>query len=449
MNFSYEIVFAIVSLGIWAFFSKRVNGLKMKNAMLDQECMAQKEVILRLESQQKDYEDACNQALTAKIRLEEEQKKAQEQVQFYSKSQETLRETFKAISSDALKETQKTFFDFAKTAFENYQTGFQKEFQLKQVAIQDVIKPLKDSLEKVDKKIHELESTRLSAFVGITEQLKGLALTQMHLQKETSNLISALRTPSGRGKWGEVQLRRVVEMAGMLEYCDFEVQAHSEMNDKIVRPDLVVRLPNSRRVVIDAKAPLQAYLEALDSNNEEFKKGKLQEHAKQVRKHLGYLGEKEYWEHFQPAPEFVILFLPAESFFSAALEHDPSLLEYGVDKRVILATPTTLIALLKAVACGWREEVLAKHAGVVSELGKALYERLGVMTDHFSKLRRSIESSVDNYNKAASSFESRVLVAARRFNELGAASDKSTLEELELIEKTPRSLSDEMRLIES
>ncbi len=347
---------------------------------------------------------------------------------------------FRALSAEALGRNNQAFLDLAKASLGETRQAARGDLELRERAIQEMVTPLRESLDRVDAKIQDLEKTRAGAYAGLQEQVRNLLESQTELRTETGRLVTALRTPHVRGRWGEIQLRRVVEMSGMLDHCDFVTQATVDGAEGRLRPDLVVRLPAGKTVVVDAKTPLDGYLSAIEAADEPARRARMADHARQVRTHMSALGRKSYWEQFEQAPEFAVLFLPGECFFSAALESDPALIEFGVDQNVILATPTTLIALLRAVAYGWRQERLAQNAAEISALGKDLFKRLSDMGDHWNKVGRSLERAVEAYNGAVGSFESRVMVSARKFAELKTTPLGVEIAPLEPVETSVRTL---------
>ncbi len=375
--------------------------------------------------------------------IEKERLATEEKLQLLENAKEQLTDTFQAISATALKNSHESFLELAKATFAKHQEQAKGDLELRQKEVQQLVEPMKESLENYDRHVQEMERIREKAYGSLSQQVESLMTTQQRLQQETANLVKALRTPQVRGRWGEITLRRVAELAGMLKYCDFFEQESRDTEQGRLRPDMIVKLPNERQIVVDAKAPLLAYLEALEAESEEKRANNLALHARQIQAHMNKLSEKTYWQQFQPTPEFVVLFIPGENFFSSALEQNPGLIEEGVSKGVILATPTTLISLLKAVAFGWRQETIAKNAEAISNLGKELYGRISTMAEHLERLGQNLERCVSTYNQVVGSFERRLLASARKFGELGITKrDGAQIPYISPVEKTTRQITD-------
>ena len=376
-------------------------------------------------------------AEAARARVEAELQSARDNL---ASLDEKLQATFTAVSRQALQANNEQFLQLARESLGTMHETARGDLEKQKLAIVDLVKPVRESLDKVDGKIQELEKARSGAYASLTEQVRALLESQTALRAETGNLVKALRAPAVRGRWGEMQLKRVAEMAGMLEHCDFAQQETVEGDDGRLRPDLVVRMPGGKRLVVDAKAPLAAYLDALEAQDEPSRAAHLASHARQLRNHVAQLARKAYWDQFDHSPEFVVLFVPNEAVFAAAMEQDPGLMEGAFSERVLLASPTTLIALLRAAAFGWRQERLAQDAQEIASLGRDLHKRLGKLGDHFAKVGRGLATAVGAYNETVGSFERMVVPGARKLREKAAPMD-AELPGLADLEVTPRALA--------
>ncbi|MEC7224746.1 MAG: DNA recombination protein RmuC [Verrucomicrobiota bacterium] len=370
-------------------------------------------------------------------KYEAELKAADDKLKILEEARDSLKDSFKALSADALSKNNESFIKLAEENLKKHQQSAKDDLEKRQQAITKTVEPVSQTLKAFSDRVNKIEERRIESEGGIKKELQKLSEMHLRLDQSTSSLVQALRAPQVRGQWGEMHLRRTVEMAGMINYCDFEEQSSVETEEgQRQRPDMLIRLPNERRVVVDSKVPIAAYLDALETDSIEVQSERMQAHARHLRTHIKDLSTKAYWSQFENAPEFVVLFVPNEAIFSAALEEDPSLIELGVENKVILATPTTLIALLKAVAYGWQQEAITREAKEIASLGKEIYDRLSVVIGHFVKLGKSIDQSVGNYNKAMNSVDSRLMVTARKFESLESASSEQ-LPDINQIEKRP------------
>jgi DNA recombination protein RmuC len=353
-----------------------------------------------------------------------------------------LARAFSDLANQSLKSNSENFLRLAEQNLGAHQEKAKRELSEREQAVENLVKPIRDALQQSQRQISELEKARSEAYGSIRSQLETMQLSQQSLAQETQNLVNALRRPQVRGRWGEITLRRLVELAGMVEHCDFQEQVHTPGGDKVIRPDMIVRMPDNRELVVDVKTPLEAYLESVEAKDDTQRQLGLKRHARNVREHIRSLASKTYWDQFSQSPEFVILFIPGDQFLSAALNEDPDLIEYALSRQIILATPTSFVALLKAVAYGWRQLALADNAEEIRGLAEELYGRLTAFVGHVNKLGRQLASSVESYNRAVGSLERKVLPGARKFVELGIR-PKKIMEQTEVLESLPRELVEE------
>ena len=371
--------------------------------------------------------------------LERERAAGLDRVNAYESAQSTMRESFRALSADALRSAHQDFLALAEGRFRQARSETTADVDARKKGIEELLAPMKQALDSVEREVRESERRRLHDGAQLIERMTSLDSMGKDLRAETRRLVDALKTPGVRGRWGELQLKRVVELAGMVDYCDFDEQPTVSADERRLRPDLIVRLPGGKRIVVDSKVPLDAYLRALDAPDEASRRSLMVDHARQVRTHLTQLAAKGYAAHVNPSPDFVVMFLPGEMFFSAALEQDASLIEYGVDQHVIPASPTTLIALLRAAAYGWQQEAVARDAQQIAENGRKLYDSIGRLAEHFERLGLKLRNAIDAYNDAIGSLEGNVLVKARKFKD-AQLSNGEELKPIEPIDRQPRML---------
>lgn len=371
--------------------------------------------------------------------LEYERTACEEKTHILEQARSQFEATFKSLAGDVLKSNSSEFLKLAETSFKVLQTRASGDLQQREKAVESLVKPIRESLEKAEQHIRTIEKERQQAFGSLSRHLELMANTQQQLQSETRNLVKAFSRPEIRGQWGELTLKRLAELAGMVEHCDFDQQASVDSDEGIQRPDMVVRMPGGREIIVDAKAPMDGYLGAVEASEDDERLQEIRRHARNVRDRVRELSAKRYWKQFPRSPDFVVLFIPGDQFLSAALEIDPQLLEDAMADRIVLATPSSLVALLRAVAYGWRQEALAENAEQIRVVGEDLYERLSTFADHLGRLGSSLNNSVVSYNKAVGSFDSRVLPGARKFKDMGIQ-EKKELPEPDQVERLPRSI---------
>ncbi len=429
-----NIIFLIIGFIVGAVFVYLILGFQLNSTSKNlQNQTAELNNIKNL------YDEEKLKRVSLETKVQESEKNFQEQKNLLEEERKKITDTFGSLSKEALVSNNKLFLDLAKSTFEKLFQDAKSDLSQKETAIGNLFKPLHESLTKYDLEMKRLEENRQKAYGNLENYLNSLVEANKQLQKETGNLVMALRTPQVRGRWGEITLKRVVELAGLSEHIDFTEQNNIDTEEGRLRPDMVVHLPSNRLIVVDSKVSLHAYMEALNAETEEQRIVLFKKHAHQVLDHLKKLSKKAYWDQFDTTPEFVVMFIPGESFFSVAVDFDKTLIEEGIQNKVILATPTTLVALLKAVSYGWRQELLNQNALEIRELGTTIYERISSFIENFSKVGKNLDHAVEAYNKSVGSLESRVLVTARKLKELGCT-NKENLEEIEQIEKTTRVL---------
>jgi DNA recombination protein RmuC len=415
----------LIGILVWIFKDKQVQQLQRE---LDSE-YAEREA---------DHRVMEEKLHSMQMEIETEKRIADERVKALLQAEQAMTEHFKALSGDVLKSSNEEFRKQAELSFKRQQENADNLLKQREQSIASVVKPISEALQKTEAQIKAIEKDRHAAFGTISEQIKQMSESQQQLQQETRNLVTALRRPEVRGQWGELTLRRLVELAGMVEYCDFFEQEQVKDGKQTLRPDMIVRMPDKRELIVDAKTPLDAYLSAIESEDPNQRDQFLLQHARNVRERVKELASKAYWSQFKHSPDYVVLFIPGEQFLTAALEQDGKLLEDALANRVVLATPTTIIALLRAVAFGWRQLEVAENAEKIQQLGEDLYTRVATFVEHLSRLGKNLSSTVENYNKAIGSLERNVLPGARKFQEFGLQS-KKTIEEARTLEQTPRS----------
>jgi len=415
----------------------RFEAIAQRVPLLERDLAAARALVEEREAKLNEAQVRIAEALT---RLSESEKAAAEKLELIARAETSMKDAFQALSMDALDKSRAAFLDQAQATFGQFRESALKDFAAKETTFSQLVSPIRESLSKFESHVHEIEQKRGEAYAGISEQFASFKEGQTLLRGETERLVTALRAPSVRGRWGEFQLRRVVEMAGMVQHCDFVEQSTIQGEDGRLRPDLIVRLPGGKTVVVDAKVPLSAYLDAKDARDENARRDFIQQHARQVRKHVNELSDKSYSDQLSSSPDFVVMYVPIESAFADAVQADPSLLDDAVSGNVIPAGPMTLLSLLKGAAYGWRQERIAESAEQISELGKELYNRISVMASHLSQVGEALGRATLAYNKAIGSMESRVLVQARRFKELGAAVGED-IPEIETVSHAPRQLA--------